>query len=137
MTKTHDSQIESILLDSDFIISMMIEVDSNHERAVSLAKQYNSVKYSMLRVVKYEAVTVMSRKFSQEVAVQLVQRLDGSEIQLLDINLKDEREIWSIFTSSVKKNISFIDCANLYFAQKLKYKIASFDLFYPEEYLLN
>ncbi|MFW5720198.1 MAG: PIN domain-containing protein [Candidatus Dojkabacteria bacterium] len=137
MTKTHDSQVESILLDSDFILSMMIEVDSNHERAVSLAKQYNSVKYSMLKVVKYEAVTVMSRKFSQEMAVQLVQRLDESEIQLLDIDLKDEREVWSIFTSYVKKNISFIDCANLYFAQKLEYKIASFDVFYPEEYLLN
>jgi predicted nucleic acid-binding protein len=32
-----------------------------------------------------------------------------------------------------QQNISFVDCANLYLAKKLKTKIASLDKFYPKE----
>lgn len=70
----------------------------------------------ILDLVKYELATVVSHKETQEMAINIIQDLESFELGKITINQQDEFKIWELFKSFSKKNISFIDCTNLYFA---------------------
>ncbi len=48
---------------------------------------------------------------------------------------KWENDIYRLYNSFEKKNISFFDCACLHYAKIVKAKVVSFDKFYPPEIL--
>lgn len=123
------------ILDSDFVYAYFVNTQSTHLIAKNILTNIVNQPLFMLDLVKYELATVISRKETQQMAIDIIQDLEVFELGRISINDQDEKKIWELFKSFTKKNISFVDCANLYFAQKLNYQIASFDQFYPKDLL--
>jgi predicted nucleic acid-binding protein len=67
-------------------------------------------------IVKQEIATLFSRRIDQKTAIHVVDILE--EFEIININAEMETQIWTVFKSFKKKNISFIDCCNLYLADK-------------------
>ena len=119
-----------IICDTDFLISSLIIHETTHHQAVKIGSLVANADMLFLDLVHFEIATVISRKYGYREARVILSKLE--EINLSRISFRDhESAIWDEFRSHSKKNISFVDCANLVVAQKLKAKIASFDTFYP------
>lgn len=120
----------TILCDTDFLLASLIVHESTHEKAVLTQKAIKNADLLFLDLVHFEIATVMSRKYGSREAkliLDSINHLDISRISFRDY----EFEIWTEFRSHTKKNVSFVDCANLVVARKMKARIASFDVFYP------
>ncbi len=121
------------LLDTDFIISMSFPEESTRKQAKILADKYlstNNVYY--LDLVLYEVATVISRKYSQNKAIEVCSVMRKNTSSILKLSPEDEIKTWDFFNSQKNKNISFVDCANVVIAKKLGLKILSFDKFYEK-----
>lgn len=129
-------KINSILLDSDFIFALQTQNDTNHTKATELEKIISKFNYEIcyLNLVKHEITTLISRRIGQPEAIMTINSL--ANFKEIFVNEGLEKEVWQTFKSCGKKNISFVDCANLTIATKFNFKIASFDQFYPAEFLL-
>jgi predicted nucleic acid-binding protein len=130
MTKT-------ILCDTDFFIALLISEDINHEKAKNILEKYQDFTFTHSSLIKYELMTVLSRKLEQNLAVkalEIFEELFENEFQF-DTFL--EAEIIKYYKKSKNKNQSFFDIACLVQAQKYDYKIASFDKFYPKSILIS
>ncbi len=129
----------SILIDSDFLISLIIQTEPKHSKAKQLFKKLSSNDdIFCLNLVLQETATVLSHKFSQTLAKTFYRNVKQILPKIIYLNQNLEKKTWKIFLSQTKKNISFIDCANL--ATKKTYKldrIFSFDKFYPKNLRLN
>jgi predicted nucleic acid-binding protein len=125
------------IFDSDFLFSYFFEDQSTHTKAKNIGVRVISQKVFMLSITLQELGTVISKKKSQREAIEIIDFLLTLELEFIRPTAQDEDNIWKIFKSFSKKNISYIDCANLYFAQKENCRIATFDTFYPAEFVVN
>jgi len=125
--------MNGVLLDCDYIIALSIHTETAHARAKALHNILAQTPRFTLRIVSYELATVLSRKYSHQTALELLDIIK-KETALLDIDAF-EHDIWSEFNSHSKKSTSFFDCANLVAAKHYGFKIASFDAFYPKALL--
>ena len=124
-----------ILYDTDFLIALFLFDQSTHHRAKKIFQNIQDKEPCIINLVKHELATVLSRKFSYQTAYNVIQELNSLPINFINLDAKTEELIWKEFFSHQKKNISFIDCANLVIARKEKILIASFDKFYPKNLL--
>ena len=123
---------KNILCDADFLIALLIQNDSNHLKARAIIDNNLDANFLYSNLTKYELMTVLSRKLDQKKAVQCLElfiNIFEDEFQF-DITL--EPQIIDFYKQSTNKNQSFFDIACLLTAQKLNYRIASFDQFYPK-----
>ena len=128
---------EKVLYDTDFLVALFLADQSTHEKAKKIFEKIKDKQVFMANLVKYELATVLSKKFSFKLARDVVDNIKSAKIVFLDFNKEEEEEIWQEFFSYRKKNISFVDCTNLFLAKKIKANIASFDSFYPQEFLVK
>ena len=120
----------TILCDTDFLLASLIVHESTHEKAVLIQKAIKNADLLFLDLVHFEIATVMSRKYGSREAKMVLDSI--SNLDISRVSFRDyESEIWTEFRSHTKKNVSFVDCANLVVARKMKARIASFDVFYP------
>lgn len=124
------------LLDTDFLINLFVPNEPSNVTAHTIAKKIAQYERFFLNLVWYEIATVLSRKYTHSFALKILEDLNKTELKVLKFSEEDERETWHEFFLYTKKNISFVDCANLVIARKHKFKIASFDTFYPKEMLV-
>ncbi len=125
-----------IIYDTDFIISLLFEDQSPHQKAISIQEQYKETSQGIvLDIITFELATTVSRLYNQKIAVAVTQKVLEIADIVLELNFEDKQIIWSEFNSYSKKGISYFDCANLVMAKKLNCKIGSFDKFYPKEIL--
>ena len=123
---------EKVIYDTDFLIALFIKDQSTHRQAKEIFEKIKTRQVFILNLVKYELATVLSRKFSYQLTKEIIDIIKNLEVSFLNFTKEEEQEIWQEFFSHQKKNISFVDCANLFLARKIKANIASFDSFYPE-----
>ena len=117
------------------MISLFIADETTHENAKYLYKKHSYERWHALSLVSYEVATVLSRKYGHSMASGVIKALRS--LPLLMISHEEfEEDIWSEFLSYEKKNISFVDCANMVIAKRYNLKIASFDRFYPKSVLI-
>jgi len=126
-----------VLLDTDFLINLFVPNEPNTIKAHTIAKKVVQYERFYLNLVWYEMATVLSRKYTHSFALKILEDLKKTELQILRFSEEDEQTTWHEFFSYKKKNISFVDCANLVIARKHHFKIASFDTFYPKESLVD
>jgi predicted nucleic acid-binding protein len=129
--------IPKILCDTDFFIALLIEEDTNHEKAISILQTYNQSIFSYSNLTVYELMTVLSRKLPQTLAIQALTIFETTFDDRFDFDLDLEVDIMRFYKQSVQKNMSFFDIACLIQAQKYQIPIASFDSFYPKELLVK
>jgi predicted nucleic acid-binding protein len=122
-----------ILYDTDFLIALFLKDQSTHQQAKKIFHSIEQADCLALNLVKYELATVLSYKFSYEIARDIMLALQNIPLHYLALNEQDEKNAWQEFFTHKNKGISFVDCANLALAKKQGFKIASFDAFYPKE----
>ena len=126
---------QKVLVDSDAFISLRFSDQSTHLQARKILRklQKDKVQLYCLNLCLYETATVISRKYSQQKAVDFFNDLKVSSPTIINMSPELETLTWNIFVQQTKKCTSFIDCANL---SALSYynidKIFSFDQFYPQ-----
>lgn len=126
-----------ILFDTDFIIAYFDIDQSTHDQSANLLTKNLSAKYFVSNLVFQETATVVSRKFSLSIWLDIKRALKEFETSKIFVTEEDTLAIWTLFESFDRRRISFVDCSNLYLAKKMNLKIASFDQFYPSELLIN
>ncbi len=125
-----------ILCDSDFLVALLIEEDSNHTKAIEILQQNIACKFIYSNLTKYELMTVLSRKLPQNIAVQAFELFQKTFVDEFIFDRKLELQIIEFYKKSKNKNQSFFDIACLFLAEDYNCKIASFDKFYPTEILV-
>jgi predicted nucleic acid-binding protein len=126
-----------IIIDTDFLYGLFISSDPNHNRANEIMSKIHNQNLIITSLVKYELITLISRRENQKRALEILEELMTVEFREYFIDQKDDEILLKEFQSHTTKNISTVNCGNLVIAKKLKAKIASFDKFYPAEYLVN
>lgn len=123
----------TVLCDTDFLVALYIAEDLNHAKANEILNKYNS--FIVTNITFYEVLTVLSRKLEQLIAIKILNQIQKDFSNILIFDQGWELEVYKIYTSFEKKNISFFDCACLFLATENNFKIASFDKFYPSDLL--
>ena len=103
-----------IVVDSNFFIGLFNPVDTNHKRAVDLAKKLEAQQSRLVlsTFIFLETVTVLAQRRGKSVAreVGTLLRTDPFvTIMVVDEVLNDTT--WRIFHNVEDKNISFVDCS--------------------------
>ncbi len=125
-----------ILCDADFVISLFIDIDSNHAKATNIFERYNFEDFIILNITLYEVATVLSRILPQNEAIEALKLVRSRFDNPINFNPKWDNEVYNLYNTFEKKNISFFDCACMIYAKKVKAKIACFDKFYDEGMLV-
>jgi uncharacterized protein len=127
----------SFVLDTDFLIAIILDNEPNHAKALEILKRYPRSNFIVSNLVKYEFCTVMSRKLDHHLAISLFDSVPWQEMDYIFLDPDLESKTLSLYKSFSKKNISFTDCSNLILAREYNVKIAAFDKFYPVEWILK
>jgi predicted nucleic acid-binding protein len=126
-----------ILCNTDFFIALLIQEDSNHEKALAITHSHSDHIFTYSNLTKYELVTVLSRKLPQKIAIQALEIFEQTFDDKFNFDVTLEDKVLDLYKKSLNKNVSFFDVACLVQAQKYHWKIASFDRFYPSEILIS
>ncbi|HNQ17271.1 MAG TPA: PIN domain-containing protein [Candidatus Woesebacteria bacterium] len=125
------------VLDTDFIIALRFPQESTHQRAVTYAKKYLKESESFVTdLVQVELANVISRKYSQEQAIQAIRMIQKAPNGTLYLDKENISSSWELFFQQKKRGMSVVDCSNTIVAKKLGFQIVSFDTFYREFDLL-
>jgi len=127
----------NIVIDTDFLLSLILPDEPNHLKAIQMWQISSFETIFVLNLVKYETLNVLSRKLPQLEAIRNFNLIDWSALNYIFIDENLESKSIEIYKNQNRKNISAIDCAILAFAKQFDCKIASFDHFYPKEFLLS
>ena len=104
-------------------------------RSVLFEKYSDTSDFMIMNLTKYEFSTVLSRKLPQLEAIKIYKEFTKDFQNEIWFEISWESEVFDLYNSFEKKNISFFDCACMILAKKINSKIASFDNFYPSELL--
>ena len=124
-----------VLVDADAFVGFVKLDDANHTKAEHHFRRLKEQQYEFYTqyMVFSEAVTVLSQRISHEVAIQFINEVMSptSYIQMLNEWSVKDRAI-EIFKQQTSKNVSFVDCTNMAFAEKDGFLIFSFDEAYKK-----
>jgi predicted nucleic acid-binding protein len=129
--------IKKILCDTDFFIALLIQEDSNNEKATAIINEFSDHIFTYSNLTKYELVTVLSRKLPQKIAIQALEIFEETFEDRFDFDVTLEDKVLDFYKKSLNKNISFFDVACIVQAQNYHWKITSFDKFYPKEIIVT
>jgi predicted nucleic acid-binding protein len=130
------SMTKQILCDTDFFVALLIDEDSNFEKAKRILDENLESIFLYSNLTRYELMTVLSRKLPQPKAIEALELFQDTFTDEFEFDDKMDLEIVEFYKNSKNKNQSYFDIACLLTAQKLNCKIASFDKFYPSEILI-
>ncbi len=132
MAKPHDK----VLLDADALVAAANVEDSNHHTATIFLSYIETHRYKkyMSNLVIYEIANVLSIRASQKLAVQFLDSIFTSDIEIIYIDEAHTHAAVQKFKTYAKKNVSFVDCCNLTLIEEYQIeKIFSFDKFYKDK----
>ncbi|MBI5620947.1 type II toxin-antitoxin system VapC family toxin [Candidatus Gottesmanbacteria bacterium] len=128
-----------VIIDSNVFVAVFLLEDSLHGQAtqlVSQLKRQGAIFYA-INLVLQESATVLSMRKGMTSARTFYAAVHDFVDQMIPFDERIEKESWNIFLSQTKKGTSFVDCAILASVHHYTIdKIASFDRFYPKEYLV-
>ena len=125
-----------ILCDADFLVGLFLSDDANHQKSIDIYEKYSDTHdFIVLNLTKYEFATVLSRKLNHNLAIEINKLFLEQFTQEIYFEKIWENDVYELYNSFEKKNISFFHCACLHYAKMVKAKVASFDKFYYPEIL--
>lgn len=114
------------VVDSSFLISLLILEDENHEAALELAAKSMGI-FEIIDTVLFETITVINYKFGLTEANRLFKEIsENNQFKISFIAESDRLEILHEFMK-LNGKISPIDFSVVYFAKKQKSKFLTFD----------
>ncbi len=118
-----------IFVDASYYISLLKPTDSNHERALTMAKRYKKKELMTSQAVLGEVATVGSQRYNKEATIAFVEgiRSVGTTTILLEQPALVDRA-WEIFKTVKSKNVSWVDCYSWAIIQAYKIEmVLTFD----------
>lgn len=106
---------KKLLADSDFFIALYKEGDSNYEQAREfLEKVKLRDKSLIISEFSYsEVVTVLAQNTTHRNAINFMEDLDKSNVEIVAINKTIFESAKKLFKSQNSKNVSFVDVINI------------------------
>lgn len=100
-----------IFVDASYYISLLKPTDSNHERALVLAKQYEKEKLVTSQAVLGEVATVGSQRYNREATIAFIEGMLRAGTTTIMLERQDFVDrAWEIFKEVKKKDVSWVDC---------------------------
>lgn len=122
-----------VLIDADCLVALAKKDDSNHAKALSIAKKLEKSTLYISPFSIPEAATVISHQVSQKAAVAFLTEARKRKLYQLPLTYEIEKETDGIFISQKTKGISWPDCLNMAFFRKYSFdSIFSFDKIYSK-----
>ncbi|MBI2076530.1 MAG: type II toxin-antitoxin system VapC family toxin [Candidatus Aenigmarchaeota archaeon] len=120
-----------IFLDTSFLVSVEVETDQNHEKAIKVMDEIINGKFGKPVISDYifdETVTVtFGRSRELKKAVIVGTNLQNS-VEILKVAEKNIEEAWNLFKNQKVTRFSFTDCTILSLMKKEGIRnIATFD----------
>lgn len=122
--------------DSDFLVGVFRQEDTNHAKAMKLLGEMGKEEVELWasNLVRQESATVVSHRAGMSAARLFVEKLAKDIQRWVKVDMELEGKAWGIFLKQDKKGTSFVDCANLAVIEKYKLDgILTFDGFYPKK----
>ncbi|MEM7825190.1 MAG: PIN domain-containing protein [Candidatus Aenigmatarchaeota archaeon] len=120
-----------IFLDSSFLVSVEVETDQNHEKALKLIDEIIEGKFGKTIISDYifdETVTVTFGRTKNLKKTILVGMVLKNSAEMLKIDEKDFEEAWNMFKKQSTTKFSFTDCTTVVVMKDKEIKnIATFD----------
>lgn len=126
--------MHNILLDTDSLVALLKEDDSNHAKAVQIYQKLKAEKTSFFLspFTTAETATVLSYKLSHQRAKEFLKEMRENDLPVLALEENSElADVW--FLKQNKKGTSYFDCYNMALLDKYKSQfdaIFSFDSVY-------
>ena len=120
-----------IFLDSSFLVSLEVETDQNHEKAVKIRDEIIEGKFSKIIISDYifdETITVTFSKTKELQKAVLVGTNLRESVEIIKIDEEIFNSAWNLFKNQKETMFSFTDCTTLALMEKENIKnIATFD----------
>jgi len=120
-----------IFLDSSFIISIEVETDQNHKRALEIQEKVIRGEFGPIVISDYvfdEVITVTFGKTKDLNKTSLVGENLRNSLKIIKIDNETFENTWEIFKNQKNTKFSFTDCSILALMEKEDIKnIATFD----------
>lgn len=124
-----------IFVDADALVALASSSDSNHERAVLIARSLKQRNEALITssFVFGEVVTVLSQKEGRKMALAFIDDFLTSDIALIEVDIRLREKGIVVFKKQTSKNVSFTDCMSMAIMQGENIKeIFSFDRIYQK-----
>ncbi len=120
-----------LLVDSDFLIALTKEDDTNHITATTKAERYQLASIFVTPFVIPEAATVLSYRVSHEAAKRFLKGVRSSGLIVLPHDEVITHDTDEFFLVQRRKGTSWVDCCNVTTVRAYQLDgILSFDAFY-------
>ncbi len=120
-----------IFLDSSFLVSVEVEADQNHERAIGIRDEIIKGKFGKAVISDYifdETVTVTFGRTKDLKKTVLVGTGLRESAEMLKIDDENFEDAWSLFKKQKTTKFSFTDCSTIAVMKAKDIKnIATFD----------
>ena len=116
--------MKRIFVDTSGWYALTDKKDPDHKKAVSFFRQ-NKLPLITSDFIFCETINLVKRRLSQEIAVNLGQKMRESKItRIVEIDSKLQEEAWQIFKKYDNKGFSYTDCTSFVIMERLGIKIA-------------
>ena len=116
--------MNSILLDTDAIVALVKEDDSNHKKALQLNQRLKGMKVKsfLSPFTTFETATVISYKISHPRAKDFLRSVRANNLPIVELDKGGElADLW--FYKQTKKGTSYFDCYNMALLERYKNQI--------------
>ena len=123
--------IQSLFLDTSFIIALEDADDENHGKAILFWKSFIKKPRPLITTTYIfdETVTFLRKRLGFDKAMEVGNRILSSQsLEVIHISKEDFEKGWEIFLFYKDKNFSFTDCLSFFIMRKMGLKeVLSFD----------
>ncbi len=125
--------LKKVLVDSDAFYALINPQDANHKKARFINKKLvrEKITFAVINLVVYEVANLLSYRIDQQTAIEFLDSVKDSNLEMYTISGELEKETLSLFRKQIKNKTSVVDCANIAVMQKYGFSdIFSFDKIY-------
>ncbi len=103
-----------IFVDASYYVSLLKPTDSNHQRALAMAKYYEKEELMTSQSVLGEVATVGSQRYNKAATIAFLEGILGTGTTTIILERQELVDrTWEIFKEVTKKDISWVDCYSL------------------------
>ena len=100
-------------IDASFYLSLLNSSDSNHKKAVLVAKKCKNNTFITSYMVIGEVLTVGCQRFNKKATIEFVQKIFSSNTRIMLEKPKLIIKAFELLKKIKTKNISWVDCYSL------------------------
>ncbi len=117
-----------IYIDASYYLALLNSQDSNHQKAINLAKKYSAEQLVTSQIVIGETLTVGSMRIDKDLTIKFVNQIYDSGTQIVLESPELVKQAYDYFSSVPSKNVSWADCFSFAVINQMKINQAlSFD----------